>query len=620
MPIRQLSETMINQIAAGEVIERPASVVKELVENALDAGAGRVEIVTAGGGLNLVRVTDDGSGIPEPELALAIARHCTSKLTEDINDIRSLGFRGEALPSIGSVSRLSIRSRTAAGDSAAEIGIEGGRVLPVRPAAANRGTTVEVRDLFFATPARLKFMKGERAESSATSDVVKRIAIAFPAVRFTLAGSDRSTLELPATDDSAEGSLRRIAQVMGADFPDNSIALNAMREGVHLTGHVSIPSFTRANALQQYAYVNGRPVRDKLIAGAIRGAFADVLPRDRHAVTVLFLSLDPAIVDVNVHPAKADVRFRDPGLVRGLIVGAIRQALADSGIRAATTGAAGMMAAFRPGAASYGGSANGHRGYDAAYRASGTSSFDAARSPQRPLDVGFEGAGFEHRGLRENEQAAFDAGASADARAGQGEAAETLLGAVLGAARAQVHENYIVAQTRDSLVIVDQHAAHERLVYEALKNALHSRPVPSQMLLLPEIIDLPEEDAERLAMHSETLARFGLGIERFGPGAVAVRETPSMLGETNVQQLVRDLADEIADNDTVETLKERLDKIAATMACHGSVRSGRLLKAEEMNALLRQMEATPGSGTCNHGRPTYIELKLADIERLFGRR
>ncbi|MBB6407841.1 DNA mismatch repair endonuclease MutL [Mesorhizobium sangaii] len=627
MPIRQLSETMINQIAAGEVIERPASVVKELVENALDAGAGKVEIVTAGGGLNLIRVTDDGSGIPEPELALAVARHCTSKLTEDINDIRSLGFRGEALPSIGSVSRLSIRSRTATSDSAAEIGIEGGRVLPVRPAAANRGTTVEVRDLFFATPARLKFMKGERAESSATSDVVKRIAIAFPAVRFTLAGSDRSTLELPATDDSAEGSLRRVAQVMGTDFPDNSIAIDAMREGVHLTGHVSIPSFTRANALQQYAYVNGRPVRDKLIAGAIRGAFADVLPRDRHAVTVLFLTLDPAVVDVNVHPAKADVRFRDPGLVRGLIVGAIRQALADAGIRAATTGAAGMMSAFRPGAASYGhgGPANGHRSYEASYHASGSAGFDPARSPQRPLDMRFEGAGFEgpgQRGLRENEQAAFDAGplTSADACAGQSDAAETLLGAVLGAARAQVHENYIVAQTRDSLIIVDQHAAHERLVYEALKNALHSRAVPSQMLLLPEIVDLPEEDAERLAMHSETLARFGLGIERFGPGAVAVRETPSMLGETNVQQLVRDLADEIADNDTVDTLKERLDKIAATMACHGSVRSGRLLKAEEMNALLRQMEATPGSGTCNHGRPTYIELKLADIERLFGRR
>jgi DNA mismatch repair protein MutL len=614
MPIRQLSETMINQIAAGEVIERPASVVKELVENALDAGAGRVEIVTAGGGLNLIRVIDDGAGMPEHELALAVARHCTSKLSDDINDIRSLGFRGEALPSIGSVARLSIRSRTAQGDSAAEISIEGGRVASVRPAAANRGTTVEVRDLFFATPARLKFMKGERAESSATSDVIKRIAIAFPAVRFTLAGADRSTLELPATEDSPEGQLRRLAQVMGSEFPDNSIAVDAMREGVRLTGHVSIPSFTRANALQQYAYVNGRPVRDKLIAGAIRGAYMDVLPRDRHAVVALFLMLDPATVDVNVHPAKADVRFRDPGLVRGLIVGAIREALTSAGVRAATTGAAGMMAAFRPGAASFGhgGPANGHRGYDAAYRASGPIGFDAAHSPQRPLDMGF----------RENEQTAFDTGAtvSVDARASQVETTETLLGATLGAARAQVHENYIVAQTRDSLVIVDQHAAHERLVYEALKNALHSRPVPAQMLLLPEIVDLPEDDAERLASHAETLKRFGLGVERFGPGAIAVRETPSMLGETDVQQLVRDLADEIADNDTTETLTERLHHIAATMACHGSVRSGRLLKPDEMNALLRQMEATPGSGTCNHGRPTYIELKLADIERLFGRR
>ncbi|TGQ08603.1 MULTISPECIES: DNA mismatch repair endonuclease MutL [unclassified Mesorhizobium] len=624
MPIRQLSETMINQIAAGEVIERPASVVKELVENALDAGASRVEIVTAGGGLNLIRVTDDGSGIPERELALAVARHCTSKLSDDIHDIRSLGFRGEALPSIGSVARLSIRSRTASGDSAAEIVIDGGRVSPVKPAAANRGTTVEVRDLFFATPARLKFMKGERAESSATSDVVKRIAIAFPAVRFTLAGADRSTLELPATDDTPEGRLARVAQVMGKDFPDNAIAIDAVRDGVHLAGHVSIPSYTRANALQQYAYVNGRPVRDKLIAGAIRGAFADVLPRDRHAVTVLFLSLDPSTVDVNVHPAKADVRFRDPGLVRGLIVGAIREALAGAGIRAATTGAAGMMAAFRPGVAPYShpGPTNGHRSYEAAYHASGSSGFDPLRSAQRPLDMGYGAARPRANGFAESEQAAFDTGpvASADTRAGAAEPAEALLGMVLGAARAQVHENYIVAQTRDSLVIVDQHAAHERLVYEALKNALHSRAVPSQMLLLPEIVDLPEEDAERLAMHSDTLAKFGLGLERFGPGAVAVRETPSMLGETNVQQLVRDLADEIADNDTVETLKERLDKIAATMACHGSVRSGRLLKAEEMNALLRQMEATPGSGTCNHGRPTYIELKLADIERLFGRR
>jgi len=613
MPIRQLSETMINQIAAGEVIERPASVAKELVENALDAGASRVEIATAGGGLSLVRVVDDGAGIPASELMLAVARHCTSKLSSDIHDIRSLGFRGEALPSIGSVSRLSIRSRTASADAAAEIAVDGGRVSAVRPAAANRGTSVEVRDLFFATPARLKFMKGERAESSAITDVVKRIAIPFPTVRFTISGSDRSTLDLPAADDTPAGRLRRIAQVIGQDFPENSLPMDAVREAVSLTGHISIPSYNRANALQQYAYVNGRPVRDKLIAGAIRGAYADVLPRDRHAVTVLFLTLDPALVDVNVHPAKADVRFRDPGLVRGLIIGAVRQALAAAGIRATTTGAADLAGAFRAGAPAYGhpGPANGHRNFDPAFRSS-TAAYDPARSPYRPLDGGFG----------ETAQAEFDAGpvASADARAGHGPAEETLLGSGLGAARAQVHENYIVAQTRDSLVIVDQHAAHERLVYEALKQAMHARPMPSQLLLIPEIVDLPEEDAERLASHAGTLSRFGLGIERFGPGAVAVRETPSMLGETNVGQLIRDLADEIADNDTVDTLKDRLDRIASTMACHGSVRSGRLMKPEEMNALLRQMEATPGSGTCNHGRPTYIELKLADIERLFGRR
>jgi DNA mismatch repair protein MutL len=613
MPIRQLSETMINQIAAGEVIERPASVAKELVENALDAGATRVEIATAGGGLSLIRVVDDGGGIPPGELMLAVARHCTSKLSSDIHDIRSLGFRGEALPSIGSVSRLSIRSRTANADAAAEIAVDGGRVSAVRPAAANRGTSVEVRDLFYATPARLKFMKGERAESSAITDVVKRIAIAFPTVRFTVSGSDRSTLDLPAADETPEGRLRRIAQVTGQDFPQNSLPIDAVREGIELSGYVSIPSYNRANALQQYAYVNGRPVRDKLIAGAIRGAYADVLPRDRHAVTVLFLTLDPALVDVNVHPAKADVRFRDPGLVRGLIIGAVRQALAAAGIRASTSGAAGLAGAFRPGAPANGhpGASNGHRGYDPGFRGS-SAGYDPTRSPYRPLDAGFG----------ESMQAVFDHGsvASADARAGHGPVEETLLDTGLGAARAQVHENYIVAQTRDSLVIVDQHAAHERLVYEALKQALHARPMPSQLLLIAEIVDLPEEDAERLASHAATLKRFGLGIERFGPGAVAVRETPSMLGETNVGQLIRDLADEIADNDTVDTLKERLDRIASTMACHGSVRSGRLMKPEEMNALLRQMEATPGSGTCNHGRPTYIELKLADIERLFGRR
>jgi DNA mismatch repair protein MutL len=614
MPIRQLSETMINQIAAGEVIERPASVVKELVENALDAGASRVEIVTAGGGLNLIRVSDDGGGIVQSELALAVARHCTSKLGHDIHDIRSLGFRGEALPSIGSVAKLTIRSRSDQSENAAEIAVDGGRVSSTRPAAANRGTTVEVRDLFFATPARLKFMKGERAESSAITDVVKRIAIAFPAVRFSLSGSDRTALELLAAKDGADGRLERIAQVMGAEFPENALAIDAVRERVALTGHVSIPSYSRANALQQYVYVNGRPVRDKLIASAIRGAYADALPRDRHAVTVLFLTLDPAEVDVNVHPAKADVRFRDPGLVRGLIVGSIREALARAGIRPASTGAAAMMGAFRAGPArqAYAPASAAPRGGYGSYRAPAqTGGYDMWQSPMRPLG-----------GFAETQQAAFDAGPmeSADARAGLAEAPAGFEQMALGAARAQVHGNYIVAQTQESLVIVDQHAAHERLVYEALKQALESRDVPAQMLLLPEIVDLPEEDAERLAMHADTFRRFGLGLERFGPCAVIVRETPSMLGETDVTQLIRDLADELADTDTAEALKSRLDRVASTMACHGSVRSGRLMKPEEMNALLRQMEATPGSGTCNHGRPTYIELKLSDIERLFGRR
>lgn len=610
MGIRQLSETMVNQIAAGEVIERPASVVKELVENAVDAGASRVEIVTAGGGLGLIRVSDDGCGIPASELELAIARHCTSKLANGIDDIRSLGFRGEALPSIGSVARLSLRSRTLGADSAAEIFVEGGRTGAVRPAAANRGTTVEVRDLFFATPARLKFMKGERAESSAIADVVRRIAIAFPGIHFTLSGADRATLDLPTTDDR----LHRIAQAMGAEFRDNSIAIDAQREGVHLSGYVSIPSYSRANALSQFSYVNGRPIRDRLIASALRGAFADVMARDRHAVTALFLSLDPHLVDVNVHPAKADVRFRDPGLVRGLVVGAIREALAQAGIRPASTGASAMLGAFRPGPTAYGhpGPANGHRSFNPGFRAAASSAF---ADVHRPL---WDGPA--QQGFAEDVQAAFAVDAPSGVAMASEDVSQTPADFPLGAARAQIHENYIIAQTGDSLVIVDQHAAHERLVYEALKTALASRPVPSQMLLLPEIIDLPEADAERLASHGETLRLFGLGLERFGPGAVAVRETPAMLGEANVAQLVRDLADEIAESDTAETLRRRLDAIAATMACHGSVRSGRRLQPAEMNALLRQMEATPGSGTCNHGRPTYIELKLADIERLFGRR
>ena len=602
MRIRQLPETVVNQIAAGEVVERPASVVKELVENAIDAGATRIEVATAGGGLSLIRVTDDGGGIAAAELPMAVGRHCTSKLGDDITDIRSLGFRGEALPSIGSIARLTIRSRTA-GAEGAEIRVDAGAVSPVRPAACNPGTVVEVRDLFHATPARLKFMKGERAEASAITDVVKRISVAFPHVRFVLSGPDRATLELPA-ETGSEAPVRRVAAVLGREFADNSIPVDAVREGIRLTGRISLPAYSRANALMQFAYVNGRPVRDRLIAGAVRAAFADTLPRDRHAVAALFIELDPVLVDVNVHPAKADVRFRDPGLVRGLIVGGIRQALAQAGIRSTPSAADAMMAAFRS-------EPHGTRNHSAGTNATG-GSWTHAFAPLEPAHAG--------GGLAEAAQAVFEGIPRPSADMRPLEAAPAAQDHPLGAARAQIHENYIIAQTASSLVIVDQHAAHERLVYEALKQGLESRDVPSQLLLLPEIVDLPADDADRLASAAPLLARLGLGLERFGPGAVMVRETPAMLGETDVSLLVRDLADEIAEHDTVETLRERLWAIAATMACHGSVRSGRRLKPEEMNALLRQMEATPGSGTCNHGRPTYVELKLSDIERLFGRR
>lgn len=601
MAIQQLSETLINQIAAGEVIERPASATKELIENAIDAGASRIEIATAGGGKSLLRVTDNGSGMDADDLELAIRRHCTSKITDTLFDIRSLGFRGEALPSIGSVAKLSIASRRPGSLEGAEISVAGGKVSPLRPVAANPGTTVEVRDLFFATPARLKFLKSERAEAAAITEVVKRMAIAFPNIRFALSGSDRSTLEFAATGTD---HLARIAQILGANFRDNAIALDAEREDVRLGGFAGLPTFNRGNSTHQYAFVNGRPVQDKQILGAIRGAYAETIPQGRYPVAVLSIDIDPALVDVNVHPAKSDVRFRDPGLVRGLIVGAIREALKREGDRASTTGAGGMLRAFRPGfrppppaPASYG--------------------WSAETSPYRPV------AGTQTGGFGEGTQAGFDAvvipAARAEQQAATSAAAPETASFPLGAARAQVHANYIVAQTRDGLVIVDQHAAHERLVFEQMRKALSGRRLPSQGLLIPEIIDLPEEDCDRLMAHAEGLEQLGLAIERFGPGAIAVRETPAMLGEMDIHGLVRQLADEIAEWDTAQGLATKLEHVAATMACHGSVRSGRLLKVEEMNALLRQMEETPGSGQCNHGRPTYVELKLSDIERLFGR-
>ncbi|HUC51148.1 MAG TPA: DNA mismatch repair endonuclease MutL [Xanthobacteraceae bacterium] len=607
MPIRQLPEATVNRIAAGEVVERPASVVKELVENALDAGARRIDVLTDGGGRRLIRITDDGSGMTVADLDLAVERHATSKLADDdLVSIRTLGFRGEALPSIGSVARLAITTRHAGEPHAWAIEVDAGAKSQVKPAALGEGTRVEVRDLFYATPARLKFLKLDRTEAEAVREVVRRLAMSRPDVAFTLAGEERAPATFAAALPGAAGRLARLGDVLGADFRANAVEIAAERDGVVIEGFAALPTLTRANALGQYLFVNGRPVRDKLLLGAVRGAYADYLPRDRHPVLALFVTLPPPEVDVNVHPAKAEVRFRNAGLVRALIVGALKNALAREGTRAATTGGSATIAAFRPAVAP-------QRGWD--WR----------RSPARPLDTRQPFAPLRG-GFAEAAQAAFDVGApAADLRPGLADAADAapageLLDHPLGAARAQVHETYIVAQTRDGLVIVDQHAAHERIVYEKLKAALDQNGVARQILLIPEIVEMDETDVERLVARAGELARFGVVLEAFGPGAVALRETPSLLGEIDGAGLARDLAEHLSEWDETLPLERRLMQVASSMACHGSVRAGRRLKPEEMNALLREMEATPNSGQCNHGRPTYVELKLADIERLFGRR
>ncbi len=604
MPVRQLSEATVNRIAAGEVVERPASVVKELVENALDAGASRIDVLTDGGGRRLIRVTDDGEGMTRADLALAVERHATSKLADDdLVSIRTLGFRGEALPSIGAVARLSIATRHAGEPHAWAIEVDAGVKSDTKPAALGQGTRVEVRDLFYATPARLKFLKLDRTEAEAVREVVRRLAMSRPDVAFTLAGEERAPVTFAAALPGATGRLTRLGDVLGADFRANAVEIAAEREGVVIDGFAALPTLTRANALGQYLFVNGRPVRDRLLLGAVRGAYADYLPRDRHPLLALFVTLPAQEVDVNVHPAKADVRFRNAGLVRALIVSALKAALAREGTRAATTGGSATIAAFRPA------SAVPQRGWD--WR----------RSPARPSPASAGGWGGGLRGgFAEAAQAAFDVGTpAADLRAAAEPAAE-IVDQPLGAARAQVHETYIVAQTRDGLVIVDQHAAHERIVYERLKSAIAQTGVARQILLIPEIVELDEADVERLVARAEELARYGIVLEAFGPGAVALRETPSLLGEIDGAGLVRDLAEHMSEWDETLPLERRLMQVASSMACHGSVRAGRRLKPEEMNALLREMETTPNSGQCNHGRPTYVELKLTDIERLFGRR
>jgi DNA mismatch repair protein MutL len=605
MPVRQLSEALVNRIAAGEVVERPASAVKELVENALDAGANKIEIVTDGGGRRLIRVTDDGSGMTRADLALAVERHATSKLADDddLMAIATLGFRGEALPSIGSVSKLSVITRHASEPHGWGLTVEAGVKSASAPAALNSGTRVEVRDLFYATPARLKFMKSERAEGDAVRDVVRRLAMSRPDVAFTLAGEERAHVTWPAALPGAAGRLMRLGDILGADFRENAVEVRAGREGLSVEGFAALPTYTRANSLGQYLFVNDRPVRDKLLVGAVHAAYADYLPRGRYPAVALFVTIDPREVDVNVHPAKTEVRFRDPGLVRSLLLGALREALTREAGRAASTGGEATVSAFRPA------SSPARSGWD--WRRS-----PAAPYPAQSFPVQNNGAA----GFAEAAQAVFDVGSAGVSARMESIASPEALDKPLGAARAQVHDNYILSQTRDGLVIVDQHAAHERLVYERLKAAVERDGVARQILLIPEIVEMDETDVERLVSRADEMAQYGLVLESFGPGAVAVRETPSLLGEIDAGALVRDLAEHMAEWGDGLPLERRLMHVAATMACHGSVRAGRRLKGEEMNALLREMEVTPNSGQCNHGRPTYVELKLSDIERLFGRK
>jgi DNA mismatch repair protein MutL len=617
LAIRQLSPETINRIAAGEVIERPASVVKELVENAIDAGACEIDVVTAGGGISLIRVTDDGHGMPPDDLALAVERHATSKLREDdLFDIHTLGFRGEALPSIGSIATLMIQSRARGAQDAFEITIDRGAKGRIKPAALNNGTRIEVRELFSATPARLKFLKGERSEAMAVSEVVKRLAMAHPEVGFTLTTGEKTGLRLPACKPDADGLLTRLGRIMGREFMADALPIEGEREGVRLTGFAGLPTLNRPDATLQFLFVNGRPVRDKLVVGAVRAAYGDLIPRGRQPLLALFVTVDPREVDVNVHPAKVEVRFRDSGRVRSLIIGGLREALDRAGHRATIAGGQATVGILEAAVAA---NRDSTAYQPQTYQPRPTTGYPVSYRPERPpYSAGLSDAA--QAPLSGTLAGIFDQ-PSADHSAATDAPEPELLDRPLGAARAQVHETYIVAQTRNSVVLVDQHAAHERLVYERMKTLLTiSGQVPSQRLLIPEIVECGEAEADALVEHAEELAKLGLGLEGFGGGAVAVREVPALLGDTDVQGLVRDLAAEILSDGQTFQLKERLEAVASRMACHGSVRAGRRLTGAEMNALLREMEATPFAGQCNHGRPTYVELKLSDIERLFARR
>jgi len=616
MHVRRLDPILVDRIAAGEVVERPAAAVKELVENAVDAGATSIEIAVEAGGRRLIRIVDDGRGMTPEDLELAVERHATSKLPDgDLFSISTLGFRGEALPSIGAVARLSIVTRTAEAETGSSIVVEAGVKGPVRPAPAPKGTRVEVTDLFAATPARLKFLKSDRSEAQAVAEIVKRLAIAHPTIRFTLSGEHITAFTYPPEEPGEHGFLRRLSRVLGAEFHENAMAIGVEREGVRLTGFASLPTYHRGTGTSIHFVVNGRPVRDKLLLGAVRGAYADVMASDRHPVLAIMIDLDPRAVDVNVHPAKTEVRFRDPAFVRGFVVGALKEAITRYAFRASSTGGTRTLESLRPQGALASRPSYPHRTH--AIRP--TSAF---ANWQAPLDAP-ERPHVPATGLAERQASLPDlATPSADSRATLHEIDPETEASPLGAARAQLHGTYIVAQTQDGIVIVDQHAAHERLVYERLKRERASSGIARQMLLIPEVVDLDPVDADRVLAEASALESLGLVVEPFGHGALLVREVPSALAGGRIKALVQDVADALAEwgQGAAGPLEERLDAVLSRMSCHGSIRAGRRMRPEEMDALLREMEATPLSGQCNHGRPTYVELKLTDIERLFGRR
>ena len=573
--IKKLSETAINQIAAGEVVERPASAIKELVENAIDAGATRIAIDYVDGGKSFIRVTDNGSGIRTEDLPLAMTRHATSKIDgSNLLDIQSFGFRGEALPSLGAVGKLNIMSRCGEADGA-ELQVNGGKLSAVRPVAMQPGTRVTLSDLFYVTPARLKFLRSDRAEAKSISDTIRRLAMAEPSISFTLRdmATERIVLQVQAEQGDMFDALRgRLGQIMGNTFIENAITVDAEREGICLTGFAGLPTYSRGSAISQFLFVNGRPVRDKLLLGGLRGAYSDLLPRDRHPVVALFVECEPERVDVNVHPAKAEVRFRDPGIVRGLIVSGLRQSMAQAGHRTATTVADVALGKFE------------------------------AQTKSRVYQMDRVGNSFGYAASRENETI-FDVQPSARTETEyQTETQNT----PLGAARAQLHENYIISQTDQGLIIVDAHAAHERLLYEKLKAQLNNSRVLSQALLIPEVITLPEDEILLLLEQSDVLSKLGLTVEAFGQGAVSVQTIPAILGQINVKKLVFDIVDELSDGGSIHSLNSKIETILSRVACHGSVRTGRRMQADEMNALLREMESTPYSGQCNHGRPTSV--------------